>query len=105
MNVKNIYEIFDCMLTIVELYIVYAHIYGIEVSVFRKGKMEDTMKKLTLFYKFRHIKPSIWITFLGIIVTSVTWKEEVSDVQTLLFFFFIQSFSFCLAKERKFKNS
>lgn len=105
MNVKNIYEIFDCMLTIVELYIVYAHIYGIEVSVFRKGKMEDAMKKLTLFYKFRHIKPSIWITFLGIIVTSVTWKEEVSDVQTLLFFFFIQSFSFCLAKERKFKNS
>lgn len=105
MIIKNMYEILDCMLTMIELYIVYAHVYGIEVSVFLQGKVEDTTRTHTLFYKIGHIKPSVWITGLGAILASVTWSEGMSDVQVLLYLFLIQAFSFCIAKDKKYKNS
>ena len=105
MSITNIYEIIDAIITMIMLWIVYVHVYGIEVSVFRKGILRETMKKPTLFYKLSHIKPSLWIIGLCELLTSVTWTEKTEGVQMLLCLFFGQAFFFCATKEKKFRNS
>ena len=105
MSITNIYEIIDAIITMIMLWIVYVHVYGIEVSVFRKGTLRETMKKPTLFYKLSQIKPSLWITGLCELLTCVTWTEKTEDVQMLLCLFFGQAFFFCATKEKKFRNS
>ena len=94
MSITNIYEIIDAIITMIMLWIVYVHVYGIEVSVFRKGTLRETMKKPTLFYKLSHIKPGLWITGLCELLTCVTWTEKTEDVQMLLCLFFGQAFFF-----------
>lgn len=104
-NIEYTYQIIDSVTFIIMLWIVYVHIYGMEVSVFRKGT-KQTAKKQTLIYKILHIKPSVWITGVGIIFSSIAYAgEEIEDIQLLLFVFFVQAFFFCIAKEKKFKNS
>ena len=79
MNIENICNIVDALLMMFMFWVVYVHIYGIEVSVYRKN-MTDRAEKHSLIYKITHIKYSLWLIILSVCFIGGFLGKEQEDL-------------------------
>ena len=102
MNIENIVGCFDTIVFSIMLWTVYVHIYGVEISFYKKKRI---VKSNPLFEKIANIKISIWLILLGMIFVYFFIPKKEEEIELCLILLLCQAFIVVTAKEKKIRNS